>query len=76
MWLLNTRTIELEQFFEGRTPPYAILSHTWENEEVTFQEMQTNQRSSGAKAGYKKILAFCAAAVSDGFEYAWIDTCW
>ncbi|KAF5363040.1 hypothetical protein D9758_012636 [Tetrapyrgos nigripes] len=39
MRLLNTKTLRLEEFFD-EIPPYAILSHTWEDEEVTFQDIQ------------------------------------
>ncbi|KAK7179092.1 hypothetical protein DPSP01_014134 [Paraphaeosphaeria sporulosa] len=59
---------------ENRIPPYAILSHTWqEGEEVTFDEF--SNESSKSKAGYTK-LRFCAQqAKRDGLEYFWVDTC-
>ena len=40
MRLLRTSTFKLESFFDERLPPYAILSHTWGDEEITFQELQ------------------------------------
>lgn len=41
MRLLSTSTFELESFFdEERIPRYAILSHRWEGEEITLQELQ------------------------------------
>ena len=41
MRLLRTSTFELENFFnEEEIPRYAILSHRWGDEEITFQEMQ------------------------------------
>ena len=54
-------------------PPYAILSHTWQdNEEVTLDELI--EGSNKNKAGYDK-LRFCAQqAKRDGFEYFWMDT--
>jgi hypothetical protein len=61
----------------GHVPAYAILSHTWEKEEVTFQEMEVNADMSKivSKAGWRKIQ-FCAQqAADDGLEYFWIDTC-
>jgi len=39
MRLLNTTSIRLEEFNEGNVPPYAMLSHTWGDEEVTFQDI-------------------------------------
>jgi hypothetical protein len=73
MRLLHTKTLELHEFFGAEIPPYAILSHTWGEGEVSFQEL----RSSGGKnkAGYDKIRGCCEMAVSDGFQYIWVDTC-
>ena len=57
-------------------PAYAILSHTWAEDnhhEVTFAEVLTKEGQR--KAGYAKIQ-FCAAQASrDGIEYFWVDTC-
>jgi hypothetical protein len=56
-------------------PPYAILSHTWgnDNEEVTFKDLAEGPRST--KTGYRKIQ-FCAEqAARDGLQYFWVDTC-
>ncbi|KAK1977211.1 hypothetical protein LZ30DRAFT_692332 [Colletotrichum cereale] len=37
--LINTKTLELKDFVDHtRVPPYAILSHTWGDEEITLQE--------------------------------------
>jgi hypothetical protein len=58
-------------------PAYAILSHTWEKEEVTFQDMEASADESNtvSKAGWRKIQ-FCAKqAAADGLQYFWIDTC-
>lgn len=62
---------------ENAIPPYAILSHTWENDEVSFQEMSqpTLDPMTAQKQGYIKIKNCCATALKDGFEYAWADTC-
>ncbi|KAL2157134.1 hypothetical protein VTH06DRAFT_6422 [Thermothelomyces fergusii] len=40
MRLINVTTFEVEEFYGSEIPPYAILSHTWGTEEVTFQEME------------------------------------
>lgn len=37
MRLINTTTLTIEEF-KSKHPPYAILSHTWGAEEVTFEE--------------------------------------
>jgi hypothetical protein len=54
-------------------PPYAILSHTWGPEEVTFKDLMEGTDKS--KSGYYKIR-FCAEqAKRDGLQYFWVDTC-
>ncbi|KAH8647042.1 heterokaryon incompatibility protein-domain-containing protein [Tricladium varicosporioides] len=73
MRLLNSRTLEVEEFFADRVPGYAILSHRWLDGEVSLQEMQTG--AAKKKAGYAKIQLCCDQAVQDGLEYAWVDTC-
>ncbi|KAF5350749.1 hypothetical protein D9758_010379 [Tetrapyrgos nigripes] len=39
MRLLNTNTLRVQEFFT-KIPRYVILSHTWEDEEITFQDIQ------------------------------------
>jgi Heterokaryon incompatibility protein (HET) len=56
-------------------PRYAILSHTWgdDDEEVTLKDLTDG--SGKTKTGYKKIQ-FCAEqAARDGLRYFWVDTC-
>lgn len=73
MRLLNTTTLTLHTFFDKAVPEYAFLSHRWDEEEVTFQDLQTG-RGPGMP-GYAKIEGCCAQARSDGWKYAWIDSC-
>jgi hypothetical protein len=79
MRLLNTTTIELKYFIGDDIPPYAILSHTWDDEEVTFKDMSDRtaegKRLVEATAGFRKISRCCSIALADGFEWVWIDTC-
>src|SRR5256714_4011235 len=60
---------------EYAVPRYAILSHTWGDDEVLFQDMQGDRSVAKSKSGYKKIKNSCARAARDGFDYIWIDTC-
>ncbi|KAK7456050.1 HET domain-containing protein [Colletotrichum acutatum] len=39
MRLINVNTLQLEEFFDDETSHYTILSHTWERDEVTFQDL-------------------------------------
>ncbi|OCK80017.1 hypothetical protein K432DRAFT_260976, partial [Lepidopterella palustris CBS 459.81] len=75
MWLINTQTLPLEHFFDEKPPPYAILSHTWEDQEIYFQEMESKEDVNGKK-GYKKVKKCCNKAKEDGYNFAWVDTCW
>ncbi|KAL5114259.1 hypothetical protein ACEQ8H_007868 [Pleosporales sp. CAS-2024a] len=64
----------LTSFDDEHPPPYAILSHTWEEgQEVTYDELL---KGTGMhKSGYGK-LHFCGErAAADGLEYFWVDTC-
>jgi hypothetical protein len=72
MWLLNTTTLKLHSFFEN-IPHYVILSHTWGEGEVAFEDIA--QPHAQTMAGYDKIIGCCRLAVGDGFKWAWIDTC-
>ena len=55
-------------------PPYAILSHTWnEGDEVTFEDLTNGPGKD--KPGYKKILFCGERARQDGLQYFWVDTC-
>jgi Heterokaryon incompatibility protein (HET) len=75
MWLLNTATLELKDFIGASVPPYAILSHTWGEDEVTFRDMRKDREAAKTKAGYTKVQKCCQKALLDGHQYIWIDTC-
>ncbi|MCJ1400518.1 hypothetical protein MMC11_003724 [Xylographa trunciseda] len=65
--MVDTETMET-------IPPYGILSHRWEEEEVTFQEMQS-YKTRQDKKGFRKIRRCCQNAQGDGLDYVWVDTC-
>jgi hypothetical protein len=73
MWLINTTTLELERFTNHPKNKYAILSHRWEAEEVSFQSWKA--RTGEQSLGYRKVVNFVKKAASHGYEYAWSDTC-
>jgi len=77
MKLLNAKSLEFRDFYLGEIPPYAILSHTWGEDEVTYQDiLQRGQRSTTKKkSGYNKIKQTCDTALLQGFTYVWVDTC-
>ncbi len=73
MRLLNAVTLQLEEFFDTDLPRYAILSHRWHDDEVSFQNIQDG--SATRKKGYAKLKLCCEQAVKDGLSHSWIDTC-
>ncbi|KAI4930771.1 uncharacterized protein J4E92_004603 [Alternaria infectoria] len=73
MRLLNAHTLELKPFIDS-IPPYAILSHCWEDEEVIFSDLSDLEQAR-KKKGFAKIEKTCELAIGDGFNYVWIDTC-
>jgi hypothetical protein len=77
MRLLHTFSYELHEFIGSKIPEYAILSHTWEEEEVLFSDLRdsSSRDTSRHKKGWQKILGACKRAREDGLEWVWIDTC-
>ncbi|KAK4043937.1 heterokaryon incompatibility protein-domain-containing protein [Parachaetomium inaequale] len=77
MRLLHTESLELTEFFGKQTPEYAILSHTWADDEILFGDVQGGRPGllGSSKAGLDKVLRAVSVAKENGFEYIWIDTC-
>ncbi|KAK7462408.1 hypothetical protein VKT23_008007 [Stygiomarasmius scandens] len=73
MRLLNTKTFKVKEFYVD-VPPYAILSHTWQEEEVTFQDIQ-RLWVARRRGGWLKVKNACAYAQKYEFEWIWIDSC-
>lgn len=74
MRLINTTTGLFTDFADvEQSPPYAILSHTWTDHEVSYKDYRKGRNKSFS--GYAKIKSTLELARSDGLEYAWIDTC-
>ncbi|KAI1352045.1 heterokaryon incompatibility protein-domain-containing protein [Xylaria sp. FL0043] len=73
MRLINSTTRKIHQFPGDSTEDYAILSHTWAEEECTLEDMATD----GVKKlkGYEKIAFCCDQALVDGLSWVWVDTC-
>lgn len=78
MWLIDARTRQLKAFVGDRVPAYNILSHTWGDEEVTFQDMQNGVADQ--RKAFHKIVETCRLSLNppEGTrvcEWAWVDTC-
>jgi hypothetical protein len=75
MRLINVLTQKLEVFNDPVKKPYAILSHRWEGDEVTFQDMQDLAIARKKVSSFSKIEATCRTALELGLHYVWVDTC-
>ncbi|ETN38886.1 uncharacterized protein HMPREF1541_06927 [Cyphellophora europaea CBS 101466] len=83
MRLIDTRTLELADF--GNHLPsaqYAILSHRWGDNEVTYRQYMALDKSllraqtpRAYSSGLDKILWGCHMARRNNLRYFWIDTC-
>lgn len=74
MRLINCKTLTLETYEHSEAPPYAILSHTWGDDEVLFQDFLLPEVRE-AEHGWRKIELTCRQAAADGLSHAWVDSC-
>jgi hypothetical protein len=75
-----------KDFLDDEIPQYAILSHTWGDEEVNYKDLMAVFKdrtdvftflpdNPDKKVGYEKIR-FCGdQARQHGLRYFWVDTC-
>ncbi|OCL04269.1 HET-domain-containing protein [Glonium stellatum] len=75
MRLINTKTLELEEMMENEPVEYAILSHTWGKEEVSYQDMLNCNDEIRERKGYWKIQQCARIAAGQELAYIWVDTC-
>ncbi|EIW62334.1 HET-domain-containing protein, partial [Trametes versicolor FP-101664 SS1] len=85
MRLLHTTTCELQEFPYDKLPEYAILSHRWENVEVTFADLQERKRlvahgewllsTTNKEKAWAKVYNACKFARENDFDWLWLDMC-
>ena len=73
MRLLNTTSLQFQEFFDEQRPKYAILSHRWGSDETSFKDFSKGRKQDSE--GHQKILSFCEFAKARGHEWVWADTC-
>ena len=75
MRLLNVETYELQDLRQDVT--YAILSHRWYEEEITFENLDAVQLKNEAAQSPQldKIRGACARAKENRLGWIWIDSC-
>lgn len=77
MRLLNAKNRKLQYFNnENNAPEYAILSHTWGDDEVTYRDIiSLSKEQLRQKKAFQKIEKCCIKALEWGLEWVWMDTC-
>lgn len=72
MRLLNINTTHLEDFSSRQKPKYAVLSHRWTKNEVTFADICAAKFKSTSSP---KFWGMLQQAARDNLDYVWIDIC-
>ena len=82
MWLIDTSSLQLKEFQTCPVGQYAILSHRWQQDELTFEEFRAqslshlvSQPAGRQQRGLQKVRRFCLQARTRGLRYPWADTC-
>jgi hypothetical protein len=59
------------------TTPYTIVSHRWEDDEISLQDVRMLHISPSLREqkGYQKVRNACLRTLAGCFRYVWIDTC-
>lgn len=65
--------LQLVDFTPESVPPYAILSHTWGDNEVVYADIVSGAHED--KPAFQKVRYSCIQTVADGFQWLWIDSC-
>lgn len=76
MRLINTSSYKFKEFYRPHEVDYAIISHRWSEDELTYQEfIQTrflpSQRPQ--RNGWIKIEEGCRIAQASDIQWLWID---
>ncbi|KAE8441223.1 hypothetical protein EG329_005623 [Mollisiaceae sp. DMI_Dod_QoI] len=78
MRLLNATTYTFREFRQRESRPrYAILSHRWFDEEITYATLNFSelQDSDSRSPQIDKIRNTCRVAREEKLEWVWIDSC-
>jgi hypothetical protein len=51
------------------------LSHTWGDDEISFQDITSSIENAKSKHGFVKIEYCARQSLKDGYDWCWIDTC-
>lgn len=74
----SPRGVRFVEFPDSHLPKFVILSHTWIEKEITYQEFLSGLSDSTSFAehlGFTKILNLMKVARDLRYRYVWVDTC-
>ncbi len=71
MRLINVDDYSFREFFGNAIPEYSILSHTWGNGEVRYQDMWPLDHRRRQRQGFDKIRFACEQSARDGLKWTW-----
>ena len=75
MRLINVKTFKQADRFENNLiPPYAILSHRWGDNELSYKDF-LNTTEDTINQDFAKVARACSQAKQTGLDWMWIDTC-
>lgn len=69
----EAQQLELVEFVGREVPGYAILSHTWGEDEVLYEDVAT--LSARKRKAFPKVKYAAEQTRKDGLDFIWIDTC-
>lgn len=73
MRLINAETVQVQEFpSDESVPAFAILSHTWSDQECTFRDIEAANVKD--RTGYAKIKRCCRQALENGLQWVWVNT--
>ncbi|KXH39011.1 HET domain-containing protein [Colletotrichum salicis] len=70
MRLINVNSLRLEEFFDDSIPKYAILSHTWGKDEVTYQDLCWLHEYEGSREAFCSLEALITSATLNSVDKA------
>ena len=73
MRLINTHTKTFVEFPEREAPEYAVVSHKWGSDEVSYSDFLEDTYRRGR--GWLKILKACKIAAARNVHWLWLDAC-
>ena len=54
---------------------YAILSHRWQGDEISFKDMEKLTNSKLQTCSGRKVVGTCEVAQKENLKWVWIDSC-